>query len=243
MALNYKMVLGWTGAAAYTAQGAAFGGSTYLSRAALTGLTTQGPWTLSFWLQMTGGDSIAQDIMSMRKTGVQQYLHLYRTGANKLEMDTWDNTAAQSTFLSSVATYVGGMTWKHFMASANASGVFKGFYVNGVLDQDAGSYGGWNTGFDQVDTVWIGGTNTAQSPLNLADFWFDNSYMDLSVTTNAQKFYNAGVVDLGANGQTPTGSSPKLFLHNPYTSWQNNLGTGGNFAVNGPALGSTTGPP
>ena len=71
----------------------------------------------------------------------------------------------------------------------------------------------------------------------LSDLWFDNSYTaDLSV------FYDT-VTDkpkaLGADGSTPTGSSPKVYLPLRGNDAGNNKGTGGDYTVNsGPFTGA-----
>lgn len=57
--------------------------------------------------------------------------------------------------------------------------------------------------------------------------------LDLSVAGNAAKFAASGSpVDVGANGQTPTGSSPEIYLDGEGESW-NNFGTAGPLSVTG----------
>ena len=55
----------------------------------------------------------------------------------------------------------------------------------------------------------------------------------MGTTSNRRKFINADLtpVDLGANGQTPTGTSPTIYMTGTPTEFLNNLGTGGNFSV------------
>jgi hypothetical protein len=73
----------------------------------------------------------------------------------------------------------------------------------------------------------------------LTEFYFAVEYLDLSVSGNRDKFYSAGSpVNLGANGSTPTGSQPIIYLH----AWDGaNAGSGGNFTPSG-ALASCTAP-
>lgn len=57
--------------------------------------------------------------------------------------------------------------------------------------------------------------------------------LDLSVAENAQKFGAAGSpVDVGSNGQVPTGTAPEIYLDGDGSSW-NNLGTAGPLSVTG----------
>ena len=65
----------------------------------------------------------------------------------------------------------------------------------------------------------------------LQEFWGDFGVsLDLSVAANRAKF-NYGT--LGANGETPTGTTPALFFRGGPTDFPTNLGNGGAFALNG----------
>ena len=57
----------------------------------------------------------------------------------------------------------------------------------------------------------------------------------MSTATNRLKFLAADgkPANLGADGSTPTGTQPILYLANPFGTFQNNLGSGGNFTENG----------
>jgi len=70
----------------------------------------------------------------------------------------------------------------------------------------------------------------------IADLYLNTATsLDLSSTANRRKFISAEdkPVDLGSDGSTPTGTAPLIFLSNPTATWQNNLGSGGNFNENG----------
>ena len=76
-------------------------------------------------------------------------------------------------------------------------------------------------------------------------FWLiSNSYIDLSVADNLAKFVtgtgiDAKPVDLGANGELPTGSSPPIYLPMYGNNAGKNYGTGGDFTVySGPYTGA-----
>ena len=71
---------------------------------------------------------------------------------------------------------------------------------------------------------------------DLAYIWFDNSSaMDISIEANRRKFIDANgcPVNLGASGQTPTGSQPILYLNGDSTEFYINKGSGGNFTESG----------
>ena len=78
------------------------------------------------------------------------------------------------------------------------------------------------------------GTSSGHTGMDITHFYLAQEAMDFSVAGNIAKFYNAaGQVDFGANGSTPTGNQPLIYLNNPYDTFQNNLGSGGNFTENG----------
>lgn len=69
----------------------------------------------------------------------------------------------------------------------------------------------------------------------LAEIWIaPGQYIDFSVLSNRQKFINGGVpVDLGATGNTPTGTAPLIYFKNAAASFTTNSGTGGDFVKKG----------
>lgn len=74
----------------------------------------------------------------------------------------------------------------------------------------------------------------------MGHFYLAEEYLDISTAANLAKFYdNGNPVDLGSDGSTPTGTAPIIFLNNPVATWQNNLGSGGNFTVNGAITAGT----
>ena len=78
-----------------------------------------------------------------------------------------------------------------------------------------------------------------------SDFWFSTTdYFDLDVATNCRKFSDAvgRPIDLGPNGELPTGTSPAIFLKGPAATYGNNLGTGGGFIVHGVLTDATSDP-
>ena len=122
-------------------------------------------------------------------------------------------------------------------------------YLNGVLQTPTwGTY--TNTDIDFLPTgtpsCTVGRATTSGSFLDgrLGALWFNTSYIDLSVAANLAKFVtgtgiDAKPVDLGANGELPTGTSPIIYLPMYGNNAGKNYGTGGDFTVNsGPYTGA-----
>jgi len=78
----------------------------------------------------------------------------------------------------------------------------------------------------------------------MGDFWLlQGTFIDFSVSANRQKFHSlvGAPIDLGVNGELPTGSPPTVFLTGGKTTFGINRGTGGIFSSNGPIEDCLTG--
>ena len=70
---------------------------------------------------------------------------------------------------------------------------------------------------------------------DIGRFYLTQEYIDISNNTNLARFIDAdnNPVDMGANGSTPSGNQPLIFLNNAFGTFQTNAGSGGNFTENG----------
>ncbi|MDO9081183.1 MAG: hypothetical protein Q7U44_10320 [Desulfuromonadales bacterium] len=85
------------------------------------------------------------------------------------------------------------------------------------------------------------GDLTTRSQVNIAELWLTNSYIDFTDQANVKKFFKDGKpVNLGANGSTPTGAQPLIYM--PYGDPADNKGSLGNFTVTGSLDVSSTSP-
>lgn len=92
----------------------------------------------------------------------------------------------------------------------------------------------------------VGSNAAAANKFNgcMSEVYFaPGQYLDLSVQANREKFILAGKpVSLGADGSTPTGTAPILYLKNPAASFGTNSGTGGNMTITGTLDVASTSP-
>jgi len=92
---------------------------------------------------------------------------------------------------------------------------------------------------DAVENALLNISNggiTVDLPMCVSDFYFNSAEaIDLSVTANRRDFIDASGdrVDLGADGSGPTGSQPIICLNKARANWNENVGSGGNFTLNG----------
>lgn len=72
----------------------------------------------------------------------------------------------------------------------------------------------------------------------------DLTELDATQIENRRLFITSSgkPTDLGTNGENPTGSSPPIYLGNDFNSFETNLGTIGDFTVNGALTAASTSP-
>ena len=76
------------------------------------------------------------------------------------------------------------------------------------------------------------------------DFWFTQTYIDISDESNRRKFISTGgkPINLSANGSEPTGSQPLVFMSGATASWHTNKGTGGGYTEYGALTNAASSP-
>ena len=117
-------------------------------------------------------------------------------------------------------------------------------YLDGVSNKDSTVNVDQNVDWTQPD--WgIGGR--AASGANkftgdIADLIIDDTYIDLSSSSNREKFILANSpVDPGSDASTAMGASPLIYLNsNTLSTWHTNSGTGGGFTENGALTAGST---
>lgn len=216
---------------------ALFDGSDFLSRGAdLTGNADGKTGIISVWVYPTE-TGITNDIyltdhanfdVRINSANVVEILGANSSGTLILDIE------------SSVSLSVNNLY--HIVASWDLASTTAHLYINGVdrlvsttLTNDTIDY----TSANHYIGV-LGNTRFKGEMGQLYGNWAE--YIDLSVAGNLDKFYNGGPVDLGADGSTPTGTAPLTYLNNPYDTFEQNLGTGGNYSVSGTLAEGTNGP-
>lgn len=107
--------------------------------------------------------------------------------------------------------------WYHILFSCDLTSTsLRHFYING-----ASSVGAWTTYsndtmvLDRTD-LNIGADDGLGNDFDgeMGPLWIDNTYIDFSVSSNREKFADTAgdPVDLGPNGETPTGTAPDLYM-------------------------------
>ena len=209
------------------------GSNDYLTRGgAMTGLSDGTACTFSCFVRKTGGDGSAQRIF-IDNAG---HINFSIESSNKVEIALHNASASELSDSHSSNTITADGVWHHIMFSSNTSTDAHNLYVDGVnvLDKQNSTTG--TVDFTQTDYAVGAATNGSNKfHGDIAELYFTNEFIDLSDADNRLKFLTATgtPANLGADGSTPTGTQPILYLANPFGTFQNNLGSGGNFTENG----------
>ncbi|HND55547.1 MAG TPA: hypothetical protein PLV92_24200, partial [Pirellulaceae bacterium] len=193
---SWTSYLTLTIAADYPTGAAEFDGSNdYLARGAdLTGVSDGNAGTVSFWIKLNGGDSAIQVVTSSNGTAATARFQVNRHSTNAFRVRA--RNAAGTVildFFTSSTSYTAGATWRHIIASWDLAAGVAQFYVDDASDI-ASSPTITNDSIDYTQGGWfVGASNAASNYLyaDMADLWFNPTYLDLSVTANRRKFINA----------------------------------------------------
>ena len=198
----------------------------------LSGAADSKTGILSLWVKFNGGDGTRQDIL-YNSTGIV----VRRQNNNKLEIYGFTTGVVQNMFMSSTGTITADGNFHHVLASWDLAAGVGYLYIDGtnVLDTGTDLFSNSNVIYSGLDFyVGASGAGSNMSNATYGQIYFNTAAsIDLSNAANRAKFYKGSPVYMGPTGAIPTGSQPILYLNNPYTTFQTNLGSGGNFTVTG----------
>lgn len=231
---------------AFTYTSVVFDGSAdYNVRGAdLTGNADGQLGVLSLWIKMGSGTSPTTEYRIATSTSGHWIVR--RSTSGKFDLTGTDSGGTIILRLLSTANITNVANWYHIIASWDMSTAGRRkVFVDGADVTDALTFTTGTTIDYTVANHWIG-SSTAGAVLFdglLCEYFvgYPTNYFDLTTAGNLQKFRTSGgkPENLGANGSTPLGVQPIIYLHNPATgspNWTNNVGSGGNFGQLG-ALG------
>lgn len=190
-------------------------------------------FTAAAWVRAGADGTMMQVLHAANSTGTERF-YLRRNTDNTMAIRLVDPSGTELiTRRDSTGTITVAGGWQCVMVSADM------FSFNKVL-MYIGDTQEVNTTFSVVSPIFydtgglyrwgIGGTygNATQWTGDLGNVVFhDSAYLDLTVEANRRKLMDAlgKPVDLGADGSTPLGSQPYIYMGNPgtYADW--NAGT------------------
>lgn len=159
--------------------------------------------------------TLANNVVSANNYGLYvQILGKDGTGANVLVLKT--NTS----------TVITKNNWIHILSSWDLSNSSKRhLYITNVASINAVTYTANANVTHNVAFTGVAGDQRGAGFFSgdMAELWYNDSYIDLSNVTNRQKFISTQLlpVDLGANGSAPTGTRPIQYLRFAGTNFAN----------------------
>jgi len=231
----------------FRAKAVTFDGSNdYVSRAGVSGASAGSAATLSFWVKWANDDTF-QSILFLAQSGDITF-YVRRDEFNYIDV-YGENSGGTVLIRIRCAADTSKVShgWQHVLVSFQLNSDAK-IYINDtnatflVPVNSSGS-----VDFSTNEAV-VGASQPASflNKLNgdLAEVWFNTSYLDLTVAANRRKFIksNGKPANLGSDGSLPTGSQPLLYFRGPATSFSTNRGTGGAFTLTGALTDAATSP-
>ena len=243
-----------------TMRAAAFDGNVdYLRRVAgLTGAADSKKGIISAWVRVDAGSGSDRYILTDATTlggGTVRYGLWINGATNNVEVFGYNTAGAIVLYLTG-GTLAVGTAWRHILISWDLSSGGGSppnnchFYLDDVYGITVNNFTNTNIDYTTADFS-VGATCQGTFPFSgaLAEiYFFQGEYLDFSITANRRKFITAGLLpeDLGADGSTPTGSAPTIYLSvpvkGPAYQFSSNLGSGGSFTIFGSLDNASTAP-
>ena len=216
----------------YNAAASEFDGSNdTTSNNSVTGLSASNAGTFSFWFN--------SDILNQRPIcgfgasgyagSIQIDVNSSSVGIQLLAYSTGNSLLAD--FRVGFSTALATNKWHHCVITFDLSDTSKrDIRINGVAQSV--TYSTYTDGTINwaSNAFRIAESGSSYFDGGISDFWFDDSYIDLS---SSNPFYDTSTSkpkNLGGDGSTPTGSSPLVYLPLRANNPDINKGTGGNFS-------------
>lgn len=197
----------------------------------LTGVADGTLGTVSFWIK-----SAFSGPFRLIDTTLGRFRVTVNTGGNLTIVGV--RTSGTACLSLQSASSISTSDWNHVLAAWDlSSDATCHLYTNGSDNTSLSIR--TNNAIDYTQADWFVGryntpATTGRLIGDLAEVWFDDSYLDITSSVVRETFARNGrPVSLGSSGQLPTGSAPKIYLRGPGSSFGTNSGTGGNFTASG----------
>lgn len=216
-------------ASSYTASSTRFTTDDYLSHSATLTNGTGTNGMLSFWIKAYASGSEEAIFLN---SGSDMRISKLADGTIKVRMK--DNIGPNTLIDIRSTASVDGGAWHHVAAtwSTNADVDCK-VYIDGTEGTTivTRAVNGNPIAYDW--TTHRIGHSAGSMNCDISEFWYAPKQR-IDLASNITKFRSAGgaPVSLGADGSTPTGAKPTLYIKDPFTSLVNlGNGSGGDFTV------------
>ena len=195
---------------------------------------------LSFWLKLGTSRTLWDNVFYIN--GNRILVRFDNASTAFVEVVAADTVGSETLKIRSDAVFTESV-WHHALIAATLGSTTAQIWVDDTEAEDAG-YGGRNVTDPTVGIDWsdvtgasVGADGAGGNSLKgaIQEVYITNEYVDISVEANRRKFITAAgkPAVLDSDGSLPTGTQPLIYLRNEFSTFQNNLGSLGNFTENG----------
>ena len=218
--------------APYSAVAVTFDGTNdFLGRdAGLTGASDGKGGTFSVWINMTGSTDATEYALFGNEALFGTGCKFRRDTSNNFQVNLVSPASGTAKRFNGTTTIDNASGWHHLLFAHD--GTTLDLYIDDTDVINITTNADLNIDYTLAD--WdVGGAGNGSTKFkgDMADFYYDHNYLDITVEANRRKFIDASAkpVDLGSDGSGPTGSPPIMCFKNPVATWHTNVGTGGGF--------------
>jgi hypothetical protein len=192
---------------------------------------------LSVWVRFTAIGGGGANLFGLNITASAKML-LSVSGAGAVTLVLRNNSGNGYTI--SGAT-IGSGIWKNLLLSWQTSTTTGTLTVNGSGTGSVSGFTGLSVPYAANTPLVIGANPASSTPVNgcISEVYFaPGQFLDFTNSSNVALFYSGSghPVNLGSNGQAPTGTAPAVYWHGLYTDLTNLGSLGGSFTASGTAL-------
>jgi len=230
--------MGASGGSSYEAYGVDWNNGGFIQKTSAL-RANGGAFTMSTWFfydVTSSGGYLYQHQINGQFGGVYDCLEFRTAAGGDINFSITNHGGSRLMTCNTAAGVADRGSWNHCVTSWN--GTSGKFFVNGVDQTNATFTNGtfpWTSGLRQYRVGGSSGSTMFNGAM--AEFYLDDTYIDLTQASNRSKFYSGQnlPVDLGADGSKPTGAQPMVYFKlnwgNGIPNLGNNLGSTGNWTV------------
>lgn len=235
-------------AGAFTAQAVTFDGTTDVLQATSPMMPANNKQaSFSGWFRRSAF-GVSSLILLARSSGTRIFEIKLTNVGNVIEVIIANESDGLSYYYKTNSSYPLNQ-WNHVLMSLDGdSSATAEIWLNDVKQAVTNStfVTGTDIPYNLTSTINIGQPANLPSTFRFAgsmsEIWFTNTFIDFDIEANRRKFIQSDKTpaNLGANGSTPTGVQPIVYISGDASVWNagTNAGSSGNFVMTGSVVDS-----
>ena len=165
---------------------------------------------------------------------------------DKIRISAYNSSSATKLDMITTQALTDADGWFHVLASWDLGNSIIDIFINDANDTNETL--NLDDNIDYTRTLHYVGVDTTETDQrvegDMAQLYVSHEFLNFNTASNRRKFITAAgkPVDLGADGATPTGTAPIIFLDGATATWHTNKGSGGGFTEVGALTDASSSP-